>query len=221
MKKIVHRQRKCMLKLIVIVVSVLLAGCVSMKNIEANVSKMYNVPSSGTSEFDNTKHIRMSNMVCSKNTVMFELYQDTEKSKAGLVLLEAGSKSIDNIGNGKSLHLKVNDKVYSFESFDSITEHENISSYYGVNQYFSHKSYLIPESIIRDMATSNKFLVKVNLLNKTFLEDKCSDITLQEAKANNLSSGHKLTQHDVDFSNSILAGSGFREFVRMIDTTKW
>ena len=66
-----------------------IAGCVSFPDTETTLSNMYNVPSSGSSQFDGTKYIRLSNMRC--NSVMFKLYQDTQKSKKGIVLLEAGS----------------------------------------------------------------------------------------------------------------------------------
>ena len=67
------------------------AGCAVFPDSEATMRGMYNVASSGTSKFDGTKHIRVSNMNCT-GTVMFALYQDTAKSKAGVVLLMAGRK---------------------------------------------------------------------------------------------------------------------------------
>jgi len=80
-------------------VSLLLAlgvGCAVLPDTEVTLRSVYNVASSGTSIFDGTKYVRVSNMTCT-GTVMFELYQDTAKSKAGVVLLMAGTKSIDNI----------------------------------------------------------------------------------------------------------------------------
>lgn len=209
-----------MLKLTLIFIAAILAGCASTESIEASMGKMFNVASSGSSQFDSTKYIRISNMVCS-NSIMFELYQDTPKAKKGYILLNAGSKSIDNIGNGKSLHLKINNKKYSFKSYDALTEHETIPLAYGVNMQFSHKSYLIPESIIRDAAVSKIFLAKINLLNNTYIEGKCSNVTLQEAKEKSRDLDINLTQQSVDSSNKFSAASGFREFVKMMDSTKW
>ena len=200
--------------------SVLLAGCVSTESIETSMGNMYNVASSGASQFDDTKYIRLSNMVCS-NTVMFELYQDTPKAKNGYVLLNAGSKSIDNIGNGESLHLKINDEKYSFKSNDVVTDHETIPVGYGVNMHFSHKSYLIPEAIIRDAAASNIFVAKVNLLNNTYIEGKCSSVTLEEARDNSKHLDLKITQQGVDSSNKFTATAGFKQFVKMMDATIW
>src|SRR5690349_20493924 len=57
------------------------AGCAVLPDTETTMRGMYNVASSGTSKFDGTKHIRVSNMNCT-GTVMFALYQDTAKSKA-------------------------------------------------------------------------------------------------------------------------------------------
>ena len=209
-----------MLKHTLILFSVLLAGCVSTESIETSMGKMYNVASSGSSQFDGTKYIRLSNMVCS-NTVMFELYQDTSKAKKGYVLLNAGSKSIDNIGSGKSLHLKINDKKYSFKSNDAVTDHETIPLGYGVNMHFSHKSFIVPESIIRDAAASSIFVAKVNLLNKTYIEGNCSSVTLQEARENSKHLDINITQQNVDSSNKFTATAGFQQFVKMMDATKW
>jgi len=84
-------------------------GCVSYPDRNEIVKNMFNVPSSGSSQFDGTKYIRMSKMLC--GPVIFELYQDTQKSKKGIVLLQAGSNSITNVGKGKSLLIKVDGKT--------------------------------------------------------------------------------------------------------------
>jgi len=213
-----------LLPLILLVAS--LQGCAPYPsyNADANdmLQKMYNVPSSGTSQFDNSKYIRMSNMVCS-NAVMFELYQDTPKAKKGIVLLKAGSKSITNIANGKSLLIKIDGKTYSFSSTDVLTEHETIPVGYGVNMQFSHKTFIIPESFIREIASSNTFLTKMYLFNKSYIEGKCSAVTLAEAKEQSKKLGYDLniTQENLKSSNSVSAINGFRDFVQMMDATKW
>ena len=201
-------------------------GCTPYPSYNVSVDdiskKMFNVPSSGTSQFDNSKYIRMSNMVCS-NSVMFELYQDTQKSKKGIVLLKAGSKSITNIGKGKSLLIKLDGKIYSFESTDILTEHETIHLPYSATMQFSHKTYIVPESFIRKTSSSKTFLTKVYLLNNSYIEGKCSPVTLSEAKEQTklLGSGYEITQEHVDSANKSSTLLAFREFIKMIDATKW
>lgn len=186
-----------------------LAGCVSLPD---TLHNMYNVPSSGMSQFDGTKYIRLSNILC-LNSVMFELYQDTHKAKKGLVLLKAGSTSITNIGKGESLLFKVDGETYSFKSHSAVTEHDTL--------LFSHKSYLVPEEFVRKAASSNILLTKMYLLNNSFIEGKCSPVTLQEARELNKTLDIKITQEHVDTGNSVAAIYGFREFVKMMDTTSW
>ena len=105
----------------IILLLVFLSGCVSMPDTETMLAKMYNVPSKGESQFDGTKHIRMSNMICS-NTILLEMYQDTKKAEAGVVLVRAGTNNITNIDNGESFLIKVDDEVRSFSSGSSITD---------------------------------------------------------------------------------------------------
>lgn len=210
----------------IVMLVIFIQGCVDLPayNIDLNeMSKqMYNVPSSGTSQFDGTKHIRVSNMVCS-NEIMFRLYQDTSKAKNGIVLLEAGSKSITNIGNNKSLLIKLDGKTYSFKSNDLLTEHGTIDLAYGVKMQFSHKTFIVPETFVREAATSKVFLSKIHLLNNTYIEGKCSTVTLQEMKEQSLKTGFtgEITQEHVDLGNRNVAISGFREFVRLMDAIAW
>ena len=204
----------------IIIALIFLVGCVSQAEIEESMSNIYNVPSSGTSQFDESKYIRISNMVCS-NTVVFELYQDTPKVKRGIVLLKAGSRSIDNIDNGKSLHIKTDNNKYSFASKDALTEHDKTHYGYGVTTYFSHKTYLVSESVIREIASSNKFLVKMNLLNDTYIEGKCTPLSLQETQEQSVALNVEIKQEHVDTASKFAAINGFRTFVRMMDSTAW
>lgn len=194
-----------------------LTACVSMPDIETSLKKMYNVPSSGTSQFDGTKYIRLSNMGC--NSIMFELYQDTGKSKNGIVLLKAGSNSITNIGEGESLLVKLDGKTYSFKSNDVMTEHETIPVGYGVTMSFSHKTYVVPETFVREAASSKVFLTKMYLLNNSFIEGQCSTVTLQEAREQSKELDLEITQEHVDTGNKVAAINGFRAFVKMMDST--
>ena len=194
---------------------------VSASDMEDALSKMYNIASSGTSEFDGAKHIRMSNMVCFYSSIMFELYQDTDKSKKGIALLKAGTKSITNIGEGESLDIKLDGKLYSFKSADVVTEHEKFNFSYGVTVPFSNKKYIVPESFVRNVASSKVFLARIHILNSSFVEGKCSPITLKDAEEQTKKYGGDLTQEMVDISNKYTPLNGFREFVKMMDATEW
>lgn len=197
----------------------LMTGCVALPDIETMNRKMYNVPSSGTSTFDSTKYIRMSNIACLD--IMFRLYQDTAQSKKGVVILQAGRRLIDNIGDGESLQIKIDGEVTSFKSSSNLTEHETIYVQYGVTMPFSHKTYILPESYIRKIAASQVFLTKVNLLNNTFIEGKCSTLSLLEVNEYSKKFGNEITQEHADMANQVAAIHGFREFVNMMDKTKW
>ena len=199
---------------------IIMHGCVSMPDTKTMLHSMYNVPSSGVSQFDDSKYLRISNMLCS-NSVIFELYQDTQKAKKGLVLLKAGSNSITNIGDGESLLFKIDGKTYLFESISNMTEYDKLYFDYGVTVPFSHKSYLVPEAFIRKAAASNIFLTKMYLLNNSYIEGKCSPVTLQESREQNKKLNIEITQADVDTGNSVAAIHGFREFVKMMDSTIW
>lgn len=208
-----------MIRIISSLVIVLISGCVAFPDTETSLKRMYNVSSSGTSKFDNSKHIRISNMRC--DNIMFELYQDTEKKKNNIVLLKAGSVSVENIGKGKSLHIKLDGEVYSFKSNDPLTEHDTIYLDYGVTMTFSHKSFVVSESFIRKAAASNEFLAKVELLNNTYIEGTCSPVSLKEAQEESKKYNVKVKQEHVDIGNKFAAINGFREFVKMSDHTKW
>ncbi|MBO1519551.1 hypothetical protein [Oceanisphaera pacifica] len=209
---------------LILVVSFLfsMAGC-AFTDTEALLQSMYNVPSSGSSKFDGTKYIRMSNVVC--NSVMFELYQDTKKAERGLVLLESGTTEIENIGDGKSLHFKLDGELYSYNTGDVVTEHDTVPMGQRLNIPFSHKTYIIPEKVIRQAAGSEEFLVKLDLANGTFIEGTCSPLTLAQAKDQDTKPGNysapNITQEHVDTANRISAQNGFREFVEMMDSTAW
>ena len=209
-----------MYKISILIISALSAGCVSVQDTETMLAKMYNVPSSGKSQFDDTKHIRMSNMVCS-NRIILEMYQDTKKASSDLVLVKAGAKEITNIGNKESLHIKVDDEIRSFSSASVMTEHDKIYYDYGVTVQFSNKSYLIPEEFVKRMASANQLMVKMNLLNNTYIEGKCSPVTLEEYQEQNNHLGFTFTQKDIDTANKASAQLGIQEFVKMMVNTEW
>lgn len=208
-----------MIKYTKLVIAVLLLqGCVSAKETDAILKSLYNVASTGSSQFDGSKYIRVNNILCS-NTVVFELYQDSSQFNKGIVLLRAGTPSITNIGNGESLFIKLDGKVYTFESADSLTEHSSLKVGYGIP--FSYKTYLVPNIFVRKVASSDVFLSKITLLNNTFVEGKCSALTLQESIEQGKKYGSQITQDTVDIANKVSAINGFKEFIRMMDSTIW
>ena len=128
---------------------------------------------------------------------------------------------ITNIGKGDSLLIKLDGKIYYYKSNVELSEHETIHLGSGVTMPFSYKTYIVPESVIREAAASNIFLVKMYFLNNTFIEAKCSSVTLQESQEKAKKHGLSITQHDVDVGNKYTAINGFRYFVEMMDSTSW
>jgi len=199
----------------------LCTGCLAMDT-ESILKDSWNIPSSGTSVFDGTKNIRMERISCAH--VQLELYQDSNKSKKGTVLLMAGTGSIENIGD--LLLFKLDGKEYSFESGDAITEHDSDhveNDDIGYNTVpFSHKKYVVPETFIRKAATSEELLVKLDLFNNSFIEGRCSPSTLVQAKEQAGADYAKyITEESVDMGNKVAGIYGFQEFVRMMDSTAW
>jgi hypothetical protein len=94
-----------------------------------------------------------------------------------------------------------------------------------LNTSFSHKTYIIPEKVIRLAAESEVFLVKLDLANGTFIEGTCSPLTLAQAKEQSEGSENypamEITQEHVATASRISASNAFREFVKMMDSTAW
>ena len=59
------------------------------------------------------------------------------------------------------------------------------------------------------------------LLNNSFIEGQCSNVTLQEAKEQSKELDIKITQEHVDIGNKISGINGFRDFVQLMDSTSW
>ena len=195
----------------------LVFGACTNLDTESILKKAWNQSSSGTSEFDGTKNIQVNNIPCTE--VVMELYQDTYKAKKGIVLLKAGIRSIENIGNNNSLLFNLDGKIYTFKTDDVVTEHDSVYARFGANSVnvpFSNKKYIIPESFIRKVTSSKTVLVKLYLLNDSFIEGKCSKFILADFKK------YGLTQKSVDITNrSALGVHGFQKFVKMMDNTNW
>jgi hypothetical protein len=156
---------------------------------------------------------------------MFELYQDSQNVGRGIVLLKGGTTAVENVADEKSLHFKLDGEVYSYESADIVTEHDNVPMGQSLNTSFSHKTFIIPEKVIRQAAESEVFLVKLDLANGTFIEGTCSPLTLAQAEEQSEDSENylamEITQKHVATANRISASNAFREFVKMMDSTAW
>ena len=210
---------------LVLFCTTLFAITACMPSTEAMLKDMYNVPSYGSSKFDGSKYINLSNMSC--EYVGLELYQDTYKSQKGIVLLKAGTFSITNIDGGKSLWIKLDGDTYSFEPVDNLTEHGK--NYYSIGgtqvaKNFSNRSYIVPEKFIRKAAESKEFLVKVIQLNKKYIEGQCSPMSLEEAR--DLAEEKGISQalikkETLETANMVTATKGFQKFVKMMDTVSF
>lgn len=192
----------------------LLQGCITA----IDMNDIRNTISNGTSDFDNTQHIRMRNIAC--GDIEIELYQDTLKAKNNTILLTAGTRDIENIGRGKSLLFKLDGKNYTFEATSVVTEHDKIDLNMSANIDYSNKSYVVPESFVRKFAESNDVRAKLYLLNNTYVEGFCSPRTYEEYYAVTKPEDRKwLTQRSIDMHNEIAATKGFQKFIAKIDET--
>lgn len=215
-----------MIRVIVTVVgfSMLAFGCVSMVDIEDTLKQSHNIALKSKSQFDNTTHVRMSNMYCTTGTgVMFGLYQDTKQHNREMVLLKAGSHNITNIDDGESLLINLDGSIYKFKTHSTLTNHDKEYVGYGASLNFSNKVYFVPEEFIRKVATAKSFSARVYLLNDTYIEGKCSPVTYEEYQEDLKSSGseYSLSRKQLETLNRYTAQQGFQNFVRMIDATKW
>ena len=74
---------------------------------------------------------------------------------------------------------------------------------------------------VEKMASSGILMVKMNLLNNTYIEGKCSPVTLEEYQEQNNHLGIQFTQKDIDTGNKAAAQLGIKEFVAMMESTQW
>lgn len=208
-----------------LVLTVILLGCVQSPELLNQIQQIQSAPtrniiSTEEIKFDETKYIRVKNIFCSDG-IIYSLYQDTKQSKNGIVVLNAGIgdiRTIENIGNNQSLFIKIDGKVSSYNSNDLFTENDQIKFPDGSNLYFSHKTYIVPEKVIREVAASNEFLTKINLLNNTFKEGNCSAANLEDFKKAGVTN---VTQEQVESLKKNAAITGFQKFVELMDSTNW
>lgn len=209
-----------MYQMLIFLFCICISGCVSIPDTKTMIQKTYNIPTSGVSKFDGTQHVRMSNMFCS-NTIILEMYQDTNKALKDLVLVKAGVSSINNIGGAHSLLFKVDGDIESFSPRSELTEHSNIYFGNGISKSYSFKTYLIPEVYIRKMATAKELMSKIHLLNNTYVEGGCSITDFDTYSKNSPNSGIKITQEHIDMSNLSVAQTGIKNFMTLIDNREW
>jgi hypothetical protein len=195
-----------------------LQGCVSVAELDAISKDIYNIPSSGKSQFDDTKYISMKSMYCSNITL--KLYQDSPQHTNGVVLLSAGTRSIVNLN--KTLHLKIDGKKSTFKSNDLTTQYDHEYSKYG-NYSFSHRKYIVPESLINEISDANEVFARISTSNNEYIDGKCSSLTLAEYNEANKGMPYALeaTPELLDSVNSHSAQNGFRNFLHMMNTTIW
>ena len=185
-----------------------LAGCETTPIDNDVFEKNYNRLSYEKSNFDNSEHVRVTNMTC-QNQIGFELYQDTLKSKKGRVLLTAGTNRIENIGNENSLVMKIDGEKYHFKPISNITNYDKLYHTYGYTTPFSSKKYILKEDIVRKIASSKEFMVRIKLLSNEYREAECSLVTAENFP--------DVPQKDIDLTNKYIAIEGFKKFVSEID----
>lgn len=197
-----------------------LQGCVSPYDAESMIGKMYNTVDTGHSPFNGTKYIRVSHMMC-QESVALELYQDSNQAEKGVVLVKAGTNSISNIDNGESLFLRVGDQRFSFSSFDLTTDYDNLQFAYGVTTPFSNKSYIVDESLIRLIASTDFVVARIQKLNNTYVEGICTPLSMEEYQSTQGKQFGDVSQKNLDIGNKGAAIYGFRKFVELMDQTQW
>lgn len=194
-----------------------LSGCMSLPDRDVMLHETYNVPTSGSARLDGKTFIKVSNITCS-NSIVLELYQDAANNHSGTVVMKAGSASVIDIDGGKSLQMKIDNKPHSFQSGEEDTEHEKLNFGDSATFLFSYKTYILPEGIVRDAASSKVLLVKLNLSDGKSTAGECSTSTLQHAEKEGRSNADK-DQEDQDVDNKFAAVKGFIKFVDLIDLT--
>ena len=197
-----------------------LQGCASPYDAESMVQEMYNTVETGESQFDGTKYIRVSHMMC-QSLVALELYQDSNQAEKGVVLVNAGTSSISNIDDGESLSFRVDDERFSFSSFDLTTDHERLPFSYGATISFSHKSYIVDESLIRSIASSDFVVARIRKLNNTYVEGICTPLSMKEYNSTQGKQFGDVSQKNLDIGNKGSAIYGFKKFVQLMDQTQW
>lgn len=204
----------------IILLITFLQACASPYDAESMIRTMYNTVDTGQSPFDGTKYIRVSNMMC-QDSVALELYQDNNQAEKGVVLVKAGTNSISNIDNGESLFLRVGDQRFSFSSFDLTTDYDKLQFAYGATIPFSNKSYIVDESLIRLIASTDFVVARIQKLNNTYVEGICTPLSMEEYKSTQGKHFGDVSQKNLDLGNTGAAIYGFKKFVELMDQAEW
>jgi len=194
-----------------------LQGCVT-SSFGGSVENHWNIASSGVSNFDDSKYIRMTNVAC--GDVILELYQDEYKAKNNLVLINAGVREITNIDDGKALLFRVDKKQYSFSSSDITTNHgmANLGSPLLASHRipYSTKSFVVSESFVKRAAQADDLRAKLYLLNGESFSGKCSPLNMEEAMKKTAPEYHSyLNEKTLANSNKVAGTNGFKKFIEM------
>lgn len=205
--------------ILALMIIIVLSGCETIDTMQMAKS-MYNVEETGTSEFDGTQYIRMSNIGCSgEQIIRLDLYQDSRLAQHKQALLKAKVTGIHTIDGGKSLHFNIDGDFIALETIDNFTETEEVypaqytSGFVGGGTYIppiyapatvaSTKRYTISEELIRKIAEANKVIVRVDL-SRTYVEGLCSPQEYGWTKEN-------------EWFKELSGTAGFRRFIEMIN----
>lgn len=168
--------------------AVALAGCATVDG-EEIARGMYNIPETGMSEFDGSRYARVRNITCTGDSfIQLDLYQDSEMARAGSVLMTAKVPGIRNLAGGKSLRFNIDGEHVELATIDHSTATEEVmpahysagfvgygtyvpSSYSGA-VHVSTRRYTAQESLVAQLATAEKAIVRVNL-SRQYIEASC------------------------------------------------
>lgn len=168
------------------------SGCVSLDVKEFTKSR-YNVPSSGVSEFDGTRFIRIENISCPGDerdtSIFFDIYQDSKQKEINISTLKLKLVGLHSIPTGESLHFNIDGDIISLKTRDITTDFEEIyesiysPGYAGGGTYLSPiyvpatkastKRYPISEDTIKRIGDADRVVVKVEL-SRSYFEGICS-----------------------------------------------
>jgi hypothetical protein len=136
-------------------------------------------------------------------------------------LVKAGTNSIGNIDDGESLFLRVGDERFGFTSFDSGTDYDRLQFTYGATIPFSNRSYILDESLIRSIASSDFVVARIRKLNNTYVEGICTHLSMEEYKSTQGKRFGDVSQKNLDIGNEGAAVYGLRKFVQLMNQTEW
>lgn len=146
------------MKWVIVTTSVFFIGCASLGVVTPGDVR------TTESKFDGAKEAVMEPAwVDTSGSIKLGLFKNT-KMKPAEYIMRVVVSGAHNFERGKNLHVKVDDKVYSFESPDSMTNHQlDSGSAYVAATSWSSKTYVVTESLLNDMLNGKSVVVKVDL----------------------------------------------------------